>query len=985
MARTLTASAATKAAQKLGTEPILIVKIEWGGVPGTRYYSDKAFTLGSIVTEQRLISFGAIDTIESEDSIGNVSTSNLVLDDKDKALKIIFESVIMEGKEVIVYQHYEGLTESDIIPIFKGKTASPIEWSEETRQLTCDLVSEIESEDVGFAPDENDLSTICEGAKNQPWPIVFGTALNVPAVRVECPAFGTLKTPAGDTATSITVDNGKNFPQSTSIEITVASVVYEGSFSGDVFTVTTANKPFYTNIGIGARPVLDDDVNNPRVVWIQDSSLNVAGQYCFIVGNGTPESSHGLDRTNYCVRQEGAKLYFARAWTLNDGTDWVVTPGDFVGLKINETSYEARGDWGVDLIWKVGIGFESVSNIVVRWWFRPGSLVYQRGVTDKYVVNLGSSTSIKEVRGKRRLPNQNEDKIVPIPESYYTVNISDTIAGKTCTTISFSRPLESLKDQGWTGEVFCTVESDKGSNTSTDVIKHLLDTYTNLITDGASFTSVASEITKYPSHFALQSNDNVLKIIQEIAWQARLGIRISAGTVTIKYLSKEPVSGDFTLNESKTELKSMGLTFSEIDNVYTHIKAKWYSDASHTEEKSLVYKNNIDEFGSRERDVEFYIYHNESLIQKSLNFWGARWSNIWRRVRVKTFLTTLIAELFDTADLAYTDITLLQSASIYGIVQEIQHDPNENSINLLMELPSKAGTIVTSSDYWTDDSSDTTPNDPGTGITPATESEDLQYVPNYLTFSVNQNSGGGDNENAISNLEVGATDPTSVLDTDIGIGTFLDKALVVKEVSGTPRLCLNLDEIYVHDGVTNKQAPLNSLLTVRELATQNSVAIDTTARIYDSLSDKVGRFDSLVEVIEESPGNNPVMLSDGAYVYDATEDAYAQLFNLIAIKNGLLSLNLNGQIWDEDEDKVALLDELLKVYTDNQPALKVDAWMAESVSRQARLNTMFKVDVSSLLALFENARMVDSLGSNIAPFAWTRSGGSWYPQGAFAQ
>ena len=146
MARTLTAGTIAQSTRRLGSEPIVILKIDWTG--GTKYYSDKGFTLGTLTMEGRIIDFGTISSKINDRTYGGVDSASATLCDIDSDLKTIFDSEIIEKVSVTIYHHFEGLLESDLTPILVGKIMSPIVWSEGERTLSFEIGNDWDSEDL---------------------------------------------------------------------------------------------------------------------------------------------------------------------------------------------------------------------------------------------------------------------------------------------------------------------------------------------------------------------------------------------------------------------------------------------------------------------------------------------------------------------------------------------------------------------------------------------------------------------------------------------------------------------------------------------------------------------------------------------------------------------------------------------------------------------------------------------------------------------
>ena len=692
--RTLTATAATQAAQNLGTEPIIIVKIEWDG--GDEYYSEKTFTLGTgsagISAQGKLVDFNPVQVLKKVDSVGEAGGVTLILDDTDESLKAIVNTEVIEGKSVTVYQHFEGALVSDLTTLLVGKITGGIGWSESERTLAITIDSSIEDKEVGFAPDEDDLTDINPDAVDVPWPLCIGSVVHVPAVRVKHEPTGKLDVGINHNFSSFKVKGGDLFPQSpTLVYIHINNIRYYGSFVGELFRVKSRNLAHHTNILFANRLANDIHVNDPSVAWINEDTV-ITGLYCYV------ETREGY-AVNQCISQEGRKCFFLEPWGVHSfGIVKHVVLG--LGEDIEETAGIPRSSWSVDFIIEslsipytlamTGEVINLVDGLTIvrrgRWALISGAKVILKVAYDNlYICNLVPSTEILAVYGYRQIDDQKV--FVPIPSTYYTKTLSGSLAGQTATYLEFATALEEYEDENWEGSVYVTLRSSIGSNVA-QLIEWLLTTYSNLTVD-ASFAAVAAKVGQYPVNFAIFDQPNVLKLVEEIAWQARCAVVIREGVASIIYLS-ELIVADVTLDEDDLELKTLELGFSETDDIVTKLTGNWLKDYSEEPDSTrrVIYKNNISLFNLVEEERDFFIYNNANLVKLSVFFWGYRWSNSWRKVAYKTFLDTLALEPFDTVG---HDIGILSTNELRGTIEDTSQDSNEQSITIKAELASKAG------------------------------------------------------------------------------------------------------------------------------------------------------------------------------------------------------------------------------------------------------------------------------------------------------
>jgi len=690
----LTTAAEAKATTALGTEPIIIIKIEWDS--GTKYYSEKTFTLGALSVEGKIISFNPIQALQKTDSVGEATGAAVVLDDTDGALKTLINTEIIEGKAVTVYQHFEGNAQADLTLLLKGKIAGGIGWSEGERTLDISIDTAVEDKEVGFAPDETDIPTIYPPAVEKVWPLCFGTVIHVPAIRVLHNPDAELVAGINQNNTSFVVKGGDLFPQTpTVITLDVGNVRYTGTMDGEEFTVVTSNTAHDSTILFLDRPSDDPHADDAKVAWISGDH-DITGLYCYA------NTSYGF-AVNKCIRQEGNKCFFLESW----GVHYVASDPRIVthvvmglGDSIVETAGIPRGSWAVSCFFE-NINFpitvletgELISRylgvpIVIedKWQLHSGMSVDL--VTDyenTYVCNLLPSTEILAVYGRRKIGDGTY--LVPIPSTYYTKNLSDSLGGETPTTLEFTTPLEDRAGENWEDDVYVSLRSSVGTNVA-DIIRWLVETYTNLTCD-TTFDSVAGKIGIYPANFAVFDQPNVLKLIEEIAWQARCAVFIRNGVISINYLSELKVA-DETVDESLLEFKTLELGFTDTDDIVTKLVANWKKDYSGDEksDRRVVYKNNIDVFDLHEEERDFFIYNNGDLAKLSAYWWGYRYSNSWRKVGFKAFLDTLALDIFD---IVAHDIGVVSTNTLRGTVEDISQDSDEHALAYQTQLASKAG------------------------------------------------------------------------------------------------------------------------------------------------------------------------------------------------------------------------------------------------------------------------------------------------------
>lgn len=627
---------------RYGTQPGVKIKIFWSS--GTVDYVDKVIASGNIQSTARI------------GQIGAVTGTQVVLDDTDGSIKSIYNTLDIVGTIVEVYQTYPSV--SDIL-LFRGKMTSNLSWEEGTRQVSISVESTNESEQME-------------------WPYVFGNVIRVPGRVIQEPLRATTKDVEYNSVSSvIAINNGSSFPQATPMTIGIEVLqgynpffndrsdrylLFNGSFSGDDFTVTLANAPEYTNAVLDTRPLLDADRTDPNIIWLADDSINLLGLFINISGY----------HANLCYRQEGAKCWLRNPMVrIADSTPQLL-PLPLEGLDIDEAVASFPSRWG-----KAYLDNGQLA-LLDSWKILAGANVWDiSNPNTVYVVNQVQSVSVVQVLAWRKSTPDTEPTLQPVPSSYFTIDLTGP------TTITFDYPLDLRANEGWQSEIFAAVRSTLSGNTATG-IKWVIDNKTNLTSDTTTFSDVANDIDTWKSNFATLEDKDSLTLATEMAWQARCAIFESQGLLKIKYLSKVPTSVH-TYNQANVEFQSFNGTLSDYNDVVTKLTVE-YSDDYADEPKEYIYEYGILDRGYREDSTNMYIYtHLPNVIYSSI-FWGFRYANVWRKVDVSGFSDSMILDTFDAATISVPEYSI---NGIIGEVLDINHNLETLQISATILLASR--------------------------------------------------------------------------------------------------------------------------------------------------------------------------------------------------------------------------------------------------------------------------------------------------------
>jgi hypothetical protein len=815
--------------QREAVEPLVIVRIDWPS--GTKWYADKDLVLSGITMAGRILSFSDISSQRQINSIGEIASASIVLDDTDSILKTIIKKDIIEGSSCTVYQYFEGDTFDDLLLLMRGRLMSQIVWSEGERTLSFSIETYIKDSLVGYAAKDGDFDDLNPDIIGVPWPILFGNPVKTPTVQAvrringtltyelksnfvdiweantaytngdircsdslsprdyyfECTTSGTSGStePSWDLTPGNTTNDGtavwttresgtvisndnysftwdgiEDFPQNEVIEIDIVPIPdnknqidnryfgfcysnfnntrirYRGKIINDTFYVTSTvdppypdkNIPLYTNLAFANRPSRYDDPDTELAdtVWLADETAWIKGLICTRSwdGSGDPNTMF----YNRCIEQEGNKCKFEMPWRRS------VSAADNQAARVyldsaNEPISEAvevgRQAWGTEYIVRRSLPIVTYFNDTYR--LLEGSVV--RLITDTpdvYVANIVTGGTIEAVYGEKVVDGVN--KLIELDESAeYEIDTDYTFAGALANVpnvvaIKINVPLTLRTDGDWTGNVFVTMTSSEGPNVA-EVIKYLIDTYTDLYIDTDSYNQAVIDTDGFPVDFAILDQKKILTILEEISWQARCALAVRNGKFILRYLSKLP-DETYNLNSDNIDVKSVGLGFTITEDIITHLIANWKTDYSGDadSDKIFKYENNVSLYGVIEESKDFYIYKSESLVEMSAAFWGYRYSNSWRKLNCRSYLNALRLEIFDVCSL---DLDVLSLNQLKGEIESLSYNSAEFYVDMEIEVASETGYIDSINEpeldenYWLGD-----PNYPITAI----EESDTVYA-----------------------------------------------------------------------------------------------------------------------------------------------------------------------------------------------------------------------------------------------------------------
>lgn len=695
--RTISAASLAKLIANYGTEPVNIIEIRW--TPDQiAWYADRDLDDG---IQGKILAIDAMDAVINVSKNGSSTDLQITLDDTDGSIKAILDSVDIHKRPCFVYQWFTGIDLAEKFIVFQGLINSPITWREGDRTVSFTAVSQVEEREVGFSPEEGEFAAIPKNLIGQPWPMCFGTVLDVKGIPIS-------------EAASATLGEGTGIHDFT-IPFQIRALQIQDAYLGDLaaywFTVEAALR------GIGENQAADSAHQNglaavqaqisvrEQIIELQaalaeqlsweTTPVRILGSEEFPQGISTVfEINGGIFRgriINNYLHIEDREHPEAAAFCQYNGLFLGHSPPQ--GTQLTDCRRLPRAvdsGFGPDQIEGEQAGF---------FWADGGSQVKLYGNEPiDYVISIVPGTVLrvmayKAVEGSKRL--------VQVPDSYWSVR-SETFGTITAVIVTLNRALSLLDGEGWDDGIYVTFESDIGPNT-VDILEYIINLYLpEYETDDTSFDYVRDKVENYPSHFALLERKNVLQVLQEITFQARCAIWLSGDTFYLRYLPEVPTAV-IDIDESDIDTDDGSSTFElyhtdteELVTVYTGL---WRERYSQEEPIKTILRGNVNKYGAQKREDNFYIYNIEELVVKSMTFWLIRFMNTWKRVRFRTAIHTLKAETMDGINLNFAT-SYIANSSVIGLIEEATFDSDSRTISYDIWTPVKAGTMESYDLAW---------------------------------------------------------------------------------------------------------------------------------------------------------------------------------------------------------------------------------------------------------------------------------------------
>lgn len=715
--RSLSAAALAKIAEEKGAEPINLIEIQW--VPNGAWvpYADR--DIGSI--PGRILQLSSLDNVVTVSGGGDSQEISITLDDTSGEFKTLFDTIDIHKRPVRVYQWFAGLDEDDKFLLFPGRINSPVVWNETDRTLSFNVITKVEDREIGFSAEEGQFPQIPDDLIGQPWPLAFGTVIDFKALRLTKSVQGTTQQGVGiisgkDLARGIDTGDAANdlqFSQSFEMMNIQHNVLLsaaqdwlavggfgsaEGSAMLDQANAIGANMAS----ALAARDQQQQQNQAAKDAQIAEwnatakvgpSKINILGGEDFPqnidveveIGNGgffTGKfncQEFRITKRRHPENEERAQEAHDRA--TGDGQLTFVPPQNYdVSIQTPRQTVRRRGI----ILGGLVPNATQVDQIAQFYWADAGSTVKLVSDLDQnYIVSIVPGTVLsvrayKQFEGIRKLVNVPTDLWEQVDVTYGDISV---------VTVRLTKQLSGIPEQQWEDEIYVTFESSVGPNT-VDIMRYLIETYSDLAIDEDSFDEVQAYLEPFPSNFVITDRPQILNILQDIAFQARCAVFVANDTVFLKYLPVTPDSVQ-TITLSDVAQESLSFSLTETEKLVTKMVVTWRPTYADDDERKMILRHNVAKYGIQEKTFKWFIYNQPDIIRKAATFWLIRYANTWKRVNFSGYLNLLNVETFDGVTLDFPGLM-----STLATVEKATYDSSNNKIEFECWTPLKAGSTT---------------------------------------------------------------------------------------------------------------------------------------------------------------------------------------------------------------------------------------------------------------------------------------------------
>jgi hypothetical protein len=746
--RTFSNAAISELNRKQGIEPVLFIGVQWGDNTDEVFYSSTKLAGAA----QQIITLSGLETTQQLEGTGASQSVTVVLSDTNGRLSEVLDNIDVHKRPAKVYLGFPGVPISDAVTLIDGEINSDMSWDERARTFTFSILSRIEARPFGFSAEDGLFHKVDSSTRSKAWPFRFGTTCSYPTVRIQNGIVGLLRQGQGvlDATIDAKICQARTItcplipdPLDTSTETltdaenaTRATADFNTAIANDPFgpqpdttfgTVTGRPTNELGQGGLGQRADIDG-VSRPlirdrecergkfetlcqllrdranQLVFINDTLEIVGGdefpqgqtvtiRVSDVVYTGvfsgetfTIETTNRLDRPVENIDCNNVSPLTQGFRPIDDPA-----PANLAACENPTSVYELRVIGGAGEAWRL---LGAIADSKFKWLSAGTKVHLEESSTVVNIVSLSPGV-VTGVSAYRTFGDTKQ--LTELPTDYYTLVETD-YGDLTATEIWLDRPLDSYPDENWDKTVYATFASTLGPN-PTDALKWIIDRYTDFTWDVTSFNAAETLLTNYPCNLYYASKQNVIQVLNQIAYEARCALTITDNVVKLTYLPKEPTAVK-TFTEADIVAGSFKYNLSRTEELVTSSRVTWQPWGAELlstddEDRSFTVENNVRKYGYFGTDRRYTTINNEAQALKTATFWNIRQSNTWREISFQTTLEHMNLELFDCVE-----INIAKYPNVKTVIKAMSVDPASGLVTFIAWTPVLAGTTETALWAW---------------------------------------------------------------------------------------------------------------------------------------------------------------------------------------------------------------------------------------------------------------------------------------------
>lgn len=674
-------------------EPINILKVYWSDTP--TLYADKTYLDHNV--KGKILELSEIEDVKNiNESVLDLQFA-VTLDDNDDEFKTIITHRDITKVKVELFQWFSEVPFSDAFMIFMGQIASPITYSEGARQITFTVLNKLEDREFGFSAEEGEFAYLPPNMVGQAWPIVFGQVASTPLPQIGEPpsvviadGFGVVNDAAWDAELN-----------QINSQLALAQTAQRNAFQTGIIEAYRSSQ-YDRYFELSSFNYLDDPSQARTHREASQQAFAAAEQYAqdalvilaeYNAKLEEREEQEALERT--FVRLSGSNVPNGVTLTfrLNDVDITGVVAGGILSMSsqtVNKNINTTKTSFLVTNTPTLGTQATD-TNGEKFYWIDAGTKLLIKNFPLSYVVSA-TQVVVNAVKAKQN------GVYVKVPTGYYTVSYpvyTSALTGGTLTptVVTLTEPLTSKNDDKlgirWDDDLlYADVVSTVGPNV-VDILKWIIDNYTTLTYDATTFNNVRTLVDRYKANFAVLERKNTIQLLREIAYQARCTIWTNDDKFYLRYQPEAPTPvATITLDD--VELNSLELFSETNEDLVTKYTAEWRPSLDVEKPFQVIYRYNIEKYGTLEATYDYYIYNNVESVRKSAEYWVIKQANSWKRLRLNVSYEKIALETFDAVTVNL-GLPWIVSTPVVGIIERAVLNTTNNTVGLEIWLPVRLG------------------------------------------------------------------------------------------------------------------------------------------------------------------------------------------------------------------------------------------------------------------------------------------------------